>query len=91
MQRKTDDKSISALTKRVLRAAPGTPPRLSANMSQGEQSARSARYAQRVARQEKRAAEIDSTNNKQGEVSADENADNDDDNEKFNEGHGHSD
>ncbi|KAI6760598.1 hypothetical protein HG530_009458 [Fusarium avenaceum] len=69
MQRKTDYVSISALAKRVLRGAPRTSPRLSANMSQGEQSARSARYAQRVARQEKRAAENDSTNNKQGETS----------------------
>jgi hypothetical protein len=81
MKRKTSNERINDLAKRILLAALRTPPRVSTNMSQGEQSARSIRYAQRRVRQEQRDAENYSINNNQGEVSVNDKDDSEDDNE----------
>ncbi|KAM0248345.1 hypothetical protein ACHAP5_003517 [Fusarium lateritium] len=95
MKRRRNDETIAVMAKRLLQAIPRTPPRVSTNMPEDEQSARSSRYARRLARQEQSDTQNDSTNNNQRGVSVnddddDNNNDNgDDDND--NEGHGNSD
>ncbi|KAM0214789.1 hypothetical protein ACHAQD_008690 [Fusarium lateritium] len=89
MKRKRNDETIAVMARRLLQAIPRTPPRVTTNMPEGEQSARSSRYARRLARQEQSDTQNDSINNNQRGVSVNDddndnndNGDDDDDNEE---------